>query len=135
MDRESTNTLINRAEHGYPVPDAYTGATPSGSFRLASKTDIPLKGKVKIIFEINQPWDWNEYWTNTLYPEDAEYKTSCQPAVIYSALIDMDSPGTTIELKPVGHSHYSGKTGNLYADISTITTAMHIAENITVSVK
>ncbi len=117
------------------VPDAYTGATPSGSFRLASKTDIPLKGKVKIIFEINQPWDWNEYWTNTLYPEDAEYKTSCQPAVIYSALIDMDSPGTTIELKPVGHSHYSGKTGNLYADISTITTAMHIAENITVSVK
>ena len=117
------------------VPDAYSGATPQGSFKLSTRADNASKGKVKLMLEINQPWDWNEYWTNVLYPEDAEYKTSCQPAVVYSALIDLDSPGSGIELKPVGHSHYSGKTGELFTDLSTITTALHIAERITATVK
>ena len=117
------------------VPDAYSGATPAGNFRLDSRTDNPLKGKVKIMFEINQPWDWNEFWTNSLYPEDAEYKTSCQPALVYSAWIDLDSRAKVTELKPIGHSHYSGKDGLLYTDLSTITTALYIAEYITVRVK
>lgn len=117
------------------VPDAYSGATPAGSFILNTRTDNALTGKVKILMEINQPWDWNEYWNNTLFPENTDYKTSCQPAVVYSALIDMDNPGTIIEMKPIGHSHYSGKTGELFSDLSTITTALHIAEQITVVVK
>lgn len=117
------------------VPDAYSGATPSGSFRLNTRTDAALKGKVNILLEINQPWDWNEYWNNTLYAEDAAYKTSCQPAVVYSAVIDLENPGLSIEMKPVGHSHYSGKTGDLFTDLSTITTALHIAEQIKVTLK
>lgn len=117
------------------VPDAYSGATPVGSFKLNSRTDNPLKGKVKLLFEVNQPWDWNEYWNNTLYTDDENYKTSCQPAVVYSAIFDMDAPGTKIEMKPAGHSHYSGKNGELFPDLSTITTALHIAERIIVVVK
>jgi len=117
------------------VPDAYSGATPAGSFNLSTRPDKVFKGKVKLMLEINQPWDWNEYWTNALYPDDADYQSSCQPAVIYSAVIDLDNPGAKIELKPIGHSHYSGKTGELFMDISTITTALHIAEQIAVTVK
>ncbi len=117
------------------VPDAYSGATPAGSFKLNSRTDNVLKGRVKLMFEVNQPWDWNEYWTNALYPEDAEYKTSCQPAVVYSALIDLDQTGEKVVLQPVGHSHYSGKTGDLYPDLSTITTALHIAKEVAVTIK
>ncbi|MDO9254181.1 MAG: hypothetical protein Q7U54_01625 [Bacteroidales bacterium] len=117
------------------VPDAYSGATPAGSFKLNTRTDNVKNGKVKLMMEINQPWDWNEYWTNALYPDDTDYQTSCQPAVVYSAIIDLDSSGTKIELKPAGHSHYSGKTGELYPDLSTITTALHIAEQITVSLQ
>lgn len=117
------------------VPDAYTGATPVGSFKLVTKTDKPLKGKVKLIMEINQTWDWNEYWTNNLYPEDTDYKTSSQPALVYSTEIDLDSPASLYELKPIGHSHYSGKSGELFTDLSTITTALHIAETILVTVK
>ena len=117
------------------VPDAYSGATPTGSFKLSTRTDNLTKGKVKLMLEINQPWDWNEYWTNALYPEDEEYKTSCQPAVVYSALIDLGSSGSRIEMKPVGHSHYSGKTGELFSDLTSITTALHIAEQITVTIK
>jgi len=117
------------------VPDAYSGATPEGSFLLSTKADLLLSGKVKLLMEINQPWDWNEFWTNTMYLDDADYKTSCQPAVVYEAVVDFDLPGTKLEMKPVGHSHYSGKTGELYADLSTLTTALHIAEKVMVSVK
>jgi hypothetical protein len=117
------------------VPDAFTGATPAGSFRLSTRSDNALNGKVKIFMEINQPWDWNEYWTNALYPNDIDYKASCQPAVVYSAIVDMDNPGSKIEMRPVGHSHYSGNTGELFPDLSSITTALHIAAQITVSVK
>jgi len=85
--------------------------------------------------EINQPWDWNEYWTNALYPNDIDYQASCQPAVVYSALVDMDNPGAIIEMKPIGHSHYSGNNGELYPDLSSITTALNIAAQITVVVK
>ncbi len=120
---------------GTKVPDAYSGATPAGSFKLTSRTDNPMKGKVNLLFEINQPWDWNQYWTNNLYPDDADYKTSCQPAVVYSAEIDFSNPGSVVELKQAGHSHYSGKTGELFPDLSTLTTALHIADKITVRVK
>lgn len=117
------------------VPDAYTGATPAGGFRLNTRTDLAIKGRVKVLLEINQPWDWNEYWNNSLYPDDSDYKTSCQPAIVYSAIVDMNSPGTKVELKPVGHSHYSGKNGELFTDLSTVTTALHIAEQISAVVK
>ena len=117
------------------VPDAYSGATPAGSFRLSTRPDKVLSGKVKIFMEINQPWDWNEYWTNALYPNDIDYQSSCQPGVVYSAIVDMENPGAKMEMKPVGHSHYSGNTGELFSDLSTITTALHIAEQITVTVK
>ena len=117
------------------IQDAYSGATPKGNFRLNSRADAALNGKVIILLEINQPWDWNEYWNNTRYPDDAEYKTSCQPAIVYSATIDFSDPHSGILMKPIGHSHYSGKTGELTTDLSTITTALHIAESITVTVK
>ena len=35
---------------------------------------------------------------------------------------------------PVGHSHYSDKTGELFTDLSTLTTALHIAYSIIVRV-
>jgi len=117
------------------VPDAYSGATPAGSFRLSTRPNNPLNTKVKLLMEVNQPWDWNEYWTNTMYEDDSDYKTSCQPAVVYSAIIDFGNPGSKVEMKPVGHSHYSGKSGELFTDLSTITTALYIAEKVTVTVK
>lgn len=118
-----------------PVPDAYTGATPAGNFTLDARSDKETPAVVKVFMEINQTWDWNEYWTNNKYPGDIEYKTSCQPAVVYSAIVDTRKPGAMVELKPVGRSHYSGADGNLYTDLNTITTALHIAEKVTVAVK
>jgi hypothetical protein len=118
-----------------PVPDAYSGATPAGNFDLETRSDIQTTQFVKVFMEINQTWDWNEYWTNNKYPDDTDYKTSCQPAVVYSAIVDMQKPGNVAELIPFGRSHYSGANGDLYTDLNTLTTALHIAERITVKVK
>ena len=118
-----------------PVADAYTGATPSTSFVLHAKTEKPLNGKYKIILELNQSWDWNEYWTNDKFPNDKEYKTSSQPALVYSADIETASPTLEYVLKVIGHSHYSGADGSLDTDLSTMTTALKIAKKITVKLE
>ncbi len=117
------------------VPDAYTGATPVTGFVLKSHADNPLPEKFRVMLEINQNWDWNEYWTNNKYPDDENYKWSCQPALVYEADIDSNTPQDSYLMKPIGHSHYSGKTGELFTDLSTLTTALTIADSIIVRVK
>ncbi len=118
-----------------PVPDAYTSATPEADFAVYSRSDETLKGKYKVFFEINQSWDWNDFWTNSKYPDDPEYKTSSQPSVVYSTEIDFDKPRENYILKPIGHGHYAGKNGTINPDLSTITTALQIVEEVAVAIE
>jgi hypothetical protein len=117
-----------------PMPDAVTSATPKAGFVLESAADKKLSGKFRVMFEINQSWDWNEFWTNNKYPDDEEYKTSAQPSVVYAVQIDTDDLQDSYEMKPIGHGHYSGKDGVINNDLSTITSALKIADKITVVV-
>lgn len=114
-----------------PVPDAYSGATPAGDFAVHARFDKDPPGQFRVLFEINQTWDWNEYWTNNKYPDNDEYKTSCQPALVYMVEVDMDNPLPGYTLKPIGHSHYAGENGELFADLSTLTTALNIVQSLT----
>jgi len=118
-----------------PIVDAYTGPTPDKSFILNTRLDEPGLTKFNVLFEINQTWDWNEYWTNNKYPEDEEYKTSCQPALVYSVAIDLDSPEQEYVMEIIGRSHHSGADGKLYDDVQTLSTALHIADEIVVRIK
>jgi hypothetical protein len=127
------STYLPTVEH--PIPDAFTGATPIFAFNLETKTNHLLKNKFVVLFEVNQPWDWNEYWHNSLHPDDFNYKTSCQPALVYAATIDLNNKMDYYVLNPIGHSHYSGKDGKLYTDISTLTTAFQIFSRIQVVVE
>jgi len=129
--RASDGLYIPSADQ--PVPDAYSGATPKGNFSLTTRSDNPLPQQVKICMEINQTWDWNEYWTNSKYPDDKDYKTSCQPSVVYSAILNLANPDV-VTLQPAGHGHYSGKDGSLTPDLSTLTTALNITSGITVRI-
>lgn len=115
-----------------PVADAYTGATPPGNFILNTRTDEPVEGKFNVLFEINQSWDWNDYWNNGRFPEDYEYRTSAQPSVVYLVTIDPSDDIGAYTLQPIGHSHYGGADGNLYTDISTLTTALEIINEVKV---
>lgn len=117
-----------------PIPDTYTGATPSGNFQVITRLDDMPPESFRVLFEINQSWDWNEYWTNNKYPDDKEYKTSCQPALVYMAEIDLKNLQESYEMKVIGHSHYSGETGELFTDLSTITTALDIAKVIRITI-
>jgi hypothetical protein len=117
-----------------PVPDAVTGATPAGSFTLNTKADLSKRESFVILMEINQTWDWDNYWTNNKYPDDKDYKSSAQPSVIYAAKIDLSGTDETFELNPIGHGHYSGKDGNLYPDLTTLSTALEIAASIQVTI-
>lgn len=117
------------------VTDAYTGATPIASFILHVKTEEPLKGKYRVYLELNQSWDWNEWWTNDKYPYDPDYKTSSQPAVVYSVEIDTENTRQMYEMKVIGHSHYSGLDGSLNPNLKSLTTALKIANKIAVQIK
>lgn len=117
-----------------PLPDAYTGATPTKSFVLKTGIDKHAGSQFRVLFEINQSWDWNKYWHNAKYPGNKEYMKSAQPALVYEATIDLKSDKKKYEMKPVGHSHPYGATGELFEDLSTLTTALEIAESIIVRV-
>lgn len=118
-----------------PIADAYTGPTPGKSFVLHTRLDKPGIRQFRVLFEINQTWDWNEYWTNNKFPEDEEYKTSCQPAVVYFTSIDLDNPKEQYVMEILGRSHHSGASGELFTDLETMTTALHIADEIVVRIK
>ncbi|MFW5706109.1 MAG: hypothetical protein ACOCX8_03815, partial [Bacteroidota bacterium] len=118
-----------------PVPDAYTSATPEGSFLLKTRPDEAPAGKLVIFFEINQAFDWNDYWTNARFPGDQDYKSSAQPSVVYSAVIDPAAKGKAYSLKAIGHGHFSGDNGNLYPDLTTLDTALEILKNITAKIE
>jgi hypothetical protein len=120
----------------HPMPDAVTGSTPLNNFTLKTKIIKDKISSFKVLLEINQSWDWNAYWTNNKYLDDEDYKTSCQPALVYSSpVISVNNPGNTYPLQVIGHSHYSGKNGLLYQDLSTITTALEIIDTAYVVLK
>lgn len=114
------------------IADAYTGATPQISFVLKTRLDKPYSEKFYIMFEINQTWDWNEYWTNNKFPDDNVYKTSCQPSLIYKVLVDPNDGIKEQDLEVIGRGHHSGKDGTIYTDLETMTTALNITRKITV---
>lgn len=117
-----------------PVPDAYSGATPQKSFSLDTRLDKPGPEKFYIYFEINQTWDWNDYWHNNKYPDNDHYKASCQPSLVYRALVDMEDGIDNYTLQLVGRGHHAGENGEIYDDLETMTTALNIAREIKVNV-
>lgn len=117
------------------MPDAVTGPTPKADFVLTTRTEKTDLRKFNLLMEINQSWDWNHYWHNNKFPNDEHYQTSSQPALVYSVTIDIDNPAPELRMQPIGHSHWSGQTGELFPDLGTITTALDIAREVTVSIQ
>jgi len=119
--------------------DAVSGATPTGNFIINSSINIP-KENYKILVELNQSYDWNEYYTKDKFPEDKIYSGSGQvgqPSLIYSTEISpKDFDASTYKLMQlIGHGHYSGKDGELYKDLSQVTSAKQIADRIIIHLK
>lgn len=119
-------------------PDVVSSATPKGNSVIKTKTD-GKQSKYVVFAEFNSSTDFNEYYTkDAMYGKD-NYSGgawgSGQPAVIYSATIDLDSQNSVYELQPIGHSSADGRDGKLYKDLSKLTTSKNIVKSITVEVK
>ena len=121
--------------NGSPYLGVVSGATPTGNFIIKSKSDIKKNSNYTVVVDLNQSFDWNEYYT-----EDKIYSGSGkigQPSLIYSAEINSEnnqiSKHQMIDL--IGHGHYSGKDGKLYTDIINITTAKNIADRIILTIE
>lgn len=114
-----------------PFVDGYTGATQKTefNFKTASIEQLPFR----VFLEVNQPWDWNEHWTNNLYPDSPAYKRSAQPSVVYSVTID-EKEGS-FWLNPIGHGDPKGETGRLFTKLKTMTTALQIFDTMEIVVK
>lgn len=118
-----------------PVADAFSGATPAGNFRLETLPKSLSFGKLRVVVEVNQPWDWNRFWTNDKYPDFPDYKSSAQPSLIYAVDVNLDAPMDVYHLNPVGHGAFAGQDGNLYTDLSGYTTALQIFNQITLTIR
>lgn len=114
-----------------PFVDAYTGATPKARFVFSDT--INRKSKYRILLEVNQSWDWNDYWTNNKFPSSNAYKHSAQPSLIYAATIN--STDTVFYLNPIGHGSPTGEDGRLYTNLKSISTASDIFSYIKVTIK
>ncbi len=121
--------------NGSPDLDAVSGATPTSNFIIRSKSNFEENSAYRILIELNQSYDWNEYYTPNKFPDDKIYSGSGkvgQPSLIYAAETKPESLESTTHkiMNLIGHGHYSGKDGKLYGDVSQITTAKNIAERI-----
>jgi hypothetical protein len=85
------------------------------------------------LLEINQSWDWNQYWTNNKYPDNAAYKHSAQPSLIYAVTIN--SADSIYYMNPIGHGDPKGESGNLFTNIGTLSSAKEIFESIKIEIK
>ena len=85
--------------------------------------------------EINQAWDSNRYWNNNKFPGNNNYFGSLQPALVYAVTVDPAEKGKEYHLNPIGHSHPTGDNGELFTDLTTLTTAKDIAWKIIVRLK
>lgn len=116
------------------IPDAITGATPKGNATITTHTHAQLS-QFRVLVEVNQAWDCNSFWTTNKFPDNLEYRTSCQPSLIYAVTVNLADDVDTYFLNPIGHGHYAGENGNLYTDLRGFTTALNIFETMSVIVK
>ncbi|MDW3209857.1 MAG: hypothetical protein R8N23_08315 [Reichenbachiella sp.] len=133
------------AEDGYYVPltpaadlDGVSGATPTNNFIIQTKSESRVN-QYRILMEVNQSYDWNEFYSEDKFPDDEIYSGSGQvgqPSMIYSSdLLDSDRSERYELLHLIGHGHHSGRDGKLYTDMSRITTAKEIVDLVLVKLR
>ncbi len=118
--------------------DAYTGATVLDNYLMSQKIEDQSTDKYNVFFEINQSFDFNEYYSSDRFPDDEVYSGdgfSAQPSVIYRTQIDFSSPTTLYPMSIVGHGHHSGQDGLIDTNVENMTTALTIVDRIIVDIR
>lgn len=121
-----------------PVADGISGATPKGSYDVKIK---PVGNLQKFILkmEVNHSTDWNDSYPKNAKEGDSNWsggkEGSGQPALVYATEVDLESRQRQSTAILIGHSSPDGSDGEIYPDISQLTTALKIIKQITVNIQ
>lgn len=123
-----------------PLPDGMSGATPTANFYFkTTESGIKDRSSFRVMVEINVAFDENEFYSEYDFLDDPRYHGGTgllgQPSLIYGATIKRHDKERYYLLPLLGHGHHSGGSGDLIADMTTITTARYVVERIVVGVK
>nr|WP_129735455.1 hypothetical protein [Parabacteroides goldsteinii] len=121
-----------------PFTDGLTGATPHSGFDVKVHPGNELK-QFRVKIEINHSTDFNDNYPKSAKEGDSNYsggkEGSGQPAVIYAIDIDLASGRKEYTAELIGHSSADGSDGAIYPDTSSLTTALQIIKQITITVQ
>jgi hypothetical protein len=118
-----------------PLTDGISGATPHGSFDVKLRSVENLRQFV-VKIEVNHSTDWNDNYPQKAKEEDENYSgDSGQPAVVYAAMIDLDSNQKKYTATLIGHSNPDGSNGEIHANTSSLTSALNIIKEITINIQ
>ncbi|MFS2520670.1 hypothetical protein [Bacteroides xylanisolvens] len=121
-----------------PLVDGISGATPHGSFDVKIRPVGDLKQFV-VKIELNHSTDWNDNYPKNAKEEETNYsggkEGSGQPAIVYAATIDLDSNKKQYTANLIGHSSPDGSNGELYTDLSSLSSALEIVKEITINIE
>ncbi|WP_272149679.1 hypothetical protein [Tenacibaculum aiptasiae] len=116
-------------------PDVITGETITDNFKLI--TSINKFSSLKLKIELNVAFDDNEFYSEFDFPNDKTYHSGTgqlgQPSIVFETLLNFNKEQYYL-MKLIGRGHHSGQTGELFKDLSTLTTAKQIVERIVVGV-
>jgi hypothetical protein len=119
--------MHSRRESKY---DAVSGATPRAG-RFSASIMVPKKSTWNYFVEVNASADYNEafaYWSKKGLPDS---QANGQPSLVYSGQIIADGSDHNIP-GLIGRTEQRRAVNSLSNDLSGITTAIHLIENIEV---
>ena len=108
------------------LADGVTAATPNTNFILSSGFDASGDSRIRVMLEVNASFDWNETYHENAFPDDPIYSGSGyvgQPALLFATPFIDPQEDNILKMSLVGRGHHSGQDGEIYTDLSGITTA------------
>lgn len=109
--------------------DAVASATPKKSISITSNLNLQSGKKYIIKAEVNQSFDYNDYWTKK------NSGVNGQPSLIYSGEFvteeHMSPNGSEVILSLQGHGDVDGKSKKIFTtEMEHITTAVQIIDKV-----
>ena len=124
IDYGNGNPYPSKAQ---PLPDAITSATPkAGEFVWQWNPKNALKGGRYLYYvEVNESFDQSDQHDYSWYRG--------QPSVVWRGIIVVGNEANESEAQIIGHGDIAGENGQIYSDLSSLTTALGLIEKVTVS--
>jgi hypothetical protein len=113
--------------------DAVSSATPSAEASIPLALPDAFKGKkIKLFIEANSSFDYNDFYQEGLKSgEDGYSDVNGQPSVVWTVSVDLAAvPSGTLSPAVEGHGDVLGASGGIDADMSRVTSAASLLQNV-----